>query len=84
LEWLKIARNDGPALGMLIEDHKQTRTFAGRGGSVFRNKDKGLSARSRMARDVKDIRSKFGRKYNRGMLEMLQYAKTQKAYRKAR
>ena len=37
--------------------------------------DAGLTARQRMVLDIIDIREKFGTKYNKGMLEMINYAK---------
>ncbi len=44
--------------------------------------DVGLSARQRMAKDIWDLPSLFGTKYNRGALEAIDYAKTLPAYAK--
>lgn len=44
--------------------------------------DAGLSARQRMFLDIRDMRKLFGTKYNKGMLEMIDYAKTLKEYKK--
>lgn len=35
--------------------------------------DKDLSARNRMAKDVRDVKSKTGKKYNKGLKEAVQY-----------
>jgi hypothetical protein len=72
-------RPDGPALGMTKADHKKTRTFGGHGKAAMRE-DTGLSARDRMAKDIRDIRRQFGPKYNQGIREMLEYAKTLPEY----
>lgn len=76
-----ISRSNGPALLMTKEDHALTRTFKGRGKSTM-IADAGLSARQRMVLDIKDIRENFGRKYNQGMLQMIEYAKTLPQYAK--
>ena len=70
-----ISRNDGPALLMSKEDHALTRTFAGKGKGTMIS-DAGLTARQRLVIDVMDIRKNFGTKYNKGLLEMIRYAKT--------
>lgn len=44
--------------------------------------DAGLTARQRMVLDIIDIREKFGTKYNKGMLEMINYAKKLPQYSK--
>lgn len=66
---------------MTKEDHALTRTFAGRGRATMIN-DAGLSARQRLALDIMDVRSQFGRKYNEGMGEMLDYVKMLPQYNK--
>ena len=76
-----ISRSDGPALLMSKEDHALTRTFAGRGKATMRE-DIGLSARQRMAKDLWDIKNKFGKKYNEGIKQMLDYAKTLPEFQK--
>ncbi|MHC1731936.1 MAG: DNRLRE domain-containing protein [Bacteroidales bacterium] len=76
-----ISRDDGPALLMSKADHAKTRTYAGKGKKTMRI-DKGLTARQRLARDVADVRSQFGRKYNQGLRQTIKYAKTLKQYQK--
>jgi hypothetical protein len=75
------SRADGPALGMTTEDHALTRTFKGKGKASM-SEDAGLIARQRMAKDIMDVRKNFGRKYNNGSLEMIDYAKTLPEYAK--
>lgn len=74
-----MSRGDGPALGMTTGDHAATRTFSGRGNRTMRE-DAGLTPRQRLAKDVRDVRSLFGSKYTRGLLEVIQYAKTLKCF----
>gem|GEM_PF-3938786 len=76
-----VSRGDGPALGMLIEDHELTRTFSGRGARTMQ-KDAGMTAKQRMNADIRDIRTLFGNKYDRGIKEMRDYAKTLEKYKK--
>lgn len=70
-----LSRSDGPALGMSIVDHALTRTFRGRGKAAM-VKDIALNARQRLAKDIRDVRKLFGNKYDDGIREMLEYAKT--------
>ena len=44
--------------------------------------DIGLSARQRMAKDLWDIKNKFGTKYNEGIKQMLEYIKTLPEFQK--
>lgn len=60
---------------MSIEDHRATRTYAGRGNRALAE-DAGLSPRQRLAKDVRDVRGNFGSKYTSGLLDVIQYAKT--------
>lgn len=76
-----ISRDDGPALLMSKEDHALTRSFAGRGKATMKE-DIGLSARQRMAKDLWDIKNKFGTKYNEGIKQMLEYSKTLPEFQK--
>ncbi|WP_335516665.1 hypothetical protein [Bacillus sp. JJ864] len=64
---------------MTKADHKLTRTFGGKGKATMRI-DKGLNARQRLARDVWDIKRKFGKKYNYGLKQAVRYG--QKLYPK--
>jgi len=70
-----LPRNQGPALGMTKDDHEWTRTFKGKGKRTNRL-DAGLTPRQRLALDIRDIRSRFGKKYDQGIKEMLRYALT--------
>jgi RHS repeat-associated protein len=76
-----LSRSQGPALGMTQADHALTRTFRGRGARAMRQ-DAGLTARQRLAKDVWDIKRRFGTKYNKGLLEMLDYANTLRPFEK--
>ena len=80
-ESIGMKRKDGPALLMKIEDHKLTRTFAGKGKATMRM-DVGLTSRQRLAQDIMDIKRNFGRKYNKGIRELLDYAKTLQEFQK--
>ncbi|WP_199872952.1 hypothetical protein [Inediibacterium massiliense] len=44
--------------------------------------DAGLTARQRLTKGIVDIRKQFGRKYNEGMLQMIDYTKTLPQYSK--
>lgn len=80
---IEISRNDGPAVLMSKSDNALTRTFRGKGKrTMIIVIDDGLSARERMVLDIIDIRAKFSIKYNRGMLEMIKYAKILPQYAK--
>ena len=76
-----VSRNDGPALLMSREDHALTRSFAGRGKATMKE-DIELSARQRMAKDLWDIKNKFGTKYNEGIKQMLEYIETLPEFQK--
>jgi hypothetical protein len=65
----------GPALGMTTADHALTRTFRGKGVATMR-RDALLSPVERLLNEISDIRRLFGRKYNKGMLQMIKYART--------
>jgi len=69
------ARSDGPALGMTIADHELTRSFRGKGNATMRA-DRGLSARQRLYLDIRDVRSRFGNRYDTGIRELLAYFRT--------
>jgi RHS repeat-associated protein len=78
---LGISRAEGPAIGMALEDHALTRTFSGRGASAMKL-DVNLCARQRLANDIRDIRTLFGTKYNRGALEAIDYAESLQEFTK--
>jgi hypothetical protein len=70
-----VSRQRGPAIGMTIEDHELTRTFAGR-GRVTNSADASLSPMERLVLDIQDIRTLFESKYDEGIRQMLLYAST--------
>ena len=76
-----LSRDDAPALLMSQEDHKLTRTFGGRGKATMRM-DEGLTARQRLALDIMDIKRLFGTKYNEGLRQLIDYAKSLPEFRK--
>lgn len=61
-------------------DHARTRTYAGKGVQTMRS-DGGPTARQRLFLDIRDVRLNFGRKYNQGLLEMIDYSKTLPQFR---
>jgi hypothetical protein len=73
------SRADGPAVGMTHADHALTRTFRGRGRVTLRL-ERGPTSRQRLARDIRDMRTLFGKKYEQGIREMLEYARTLSEY----
>jgi YD repeat-containing protein len=68
-------RADGGALMMTAEEHALTRTFGARGRVTART-EAGDSFRSVLARDIRDVRSIVGSRYNGGIRDMIQYYKT--------
>jgi hypothetical protein len=44
--------------------------------------DKGFTARQRMVLDIIDVRENFGTKYNKGLIEAIEYAKTLPQFQK--
>lgn len=78
-----VSRRDGPALGMDVDDHALTRTLGGKGKRSMRVDGEGnLSTRDRMAADIRDVRRLFGSKYDNGIREMLEYARTLPEYQR--
>jgi uncharacterized protein RhaS with RHS repeats len=78
-----LERNDGPAVLMTKEDHKNTRTFSGKGNVTMRQDGKmNLNARQRMALDIKDLRKLHGNKCNAAALKAIAYAKTLPEFQK--
>lgn len=69
MKWL-VGKRKGPAVGMTLEDHELTRTFAGRGSSALKT-DAKLKPRPRLLKEVRDIRTLFGAKYRRGCIEAI-------------
>ena len=70
-----LSRSDGPALGMTIPDHVLTRTFCGR-GALANAADAALTPMQRLQNDIADVRSLFGTKYDTGIEQLLNYART--------
>lgn len=66
------SRAEGGAVTMGTLEHQATRTW-GRKGFATAKADAGLSFRSVLAKDIHDMRSNFGTKYNQGIKELLQY-----------
>ena len=51
-----VSRNKGPAVLMKKSEHALTRMYSGRGRKAM-IQDKGLNARQRLAKDIRDVRS---------------------------
>jgi hypothetical protein len=75
-----VSRRKGPALGMSIADHEKTRTFKWK-GRLTNAADANLSPMQRLELDVADIRELFPNKYDKGIAEMLEYARTLPEFR---
>ena len=81
-----LDRNDGPAIAMDYEDHRQTASCGNsREAQEYRAKQKELIAEGKFAEgkfaeamqmDIDDIRDKFGSKYDDAIAEMKEYAKS--------
>ncbi|MFC5921660.1 VENN motif pre-toxin domain-containing protein [Neisseria weixii] len=76
-----ISSENGPAIQMEPGDHRLTQSY-GRSpeAEAYRAKQKSLLNQGKLQEaidmDVKDIRSKFGSKYDEAINEMLKYSKT--------
>jgi RHS repeat-associated protein len=68
------ARAEGGSLVLHHSEHVLTRTYGGR-GAVTSRMEQGMSFRSVLARDMRDIRKLFGSKYSQGLRDLLQYYK---------
>jgi hypothetical protein len=53
-------------------EHVLTRTYGAR-GAVTAAQEAGLPFRTVLGRDIKDVRSIVGRRYNEGLLDLIQY-----------
>jgi RHS repeat-associated protein len=75
-----ITEYSGPATYLSEVDHKKTASY-GRGENAqrWRNHQEDLIKRGKfgkaMEMDIRDVKRKFGNKYNAGMSEMIDYAK---------
>jgi hypothetical protein len=75
-----ILTNEAPAFRMQTSDHMRTASWGSRcEAKAYRDRQKELinsgRIRDAMALDIRDVRSKFGKEYNREIQEMLDYAK---------
>lgn len=70
-----VSRGRGPGLGMTNDDHRLTRSFAGR-GRITKSADANLAPMQRLNLDITNIRNLFGNKYDKGIQELLDYTKT--------
>ena len=73
-----LERDDGPAIKMEKEDHRQTASCgSSREAKEYREKQKELidkgKFREALQMDINDIREKFGDKYDDAIAEMLAY-----------
>jgi hypothetical protein len=66
------SRAEGGALVLPHEEHVLTRTYGGAGRTVARA-EKDMPFRQVLARDIRDIRSKLGTKYDEGLRNLLKY-----------
>ena len=64
--------DDGGALMLPKNEHAQTRTYGARGALTV-SQDAGESFREVLAADIWDVRSNSGSKYNRGLLDLIEY-----------
>jgi hypothetical protein len=60
------SREEGGALALSHEEHALTRTYGVRGRAIVRT-EAGLPFRQVLARDIRDVRSIAGAKYNKGL-----------------
>jgi hypothetical protein len=67
-----IGAAEGGALAVANGEHILTRTYGYR-GALTAETEAGMSFRAVLARDIQDIRSIVGSKYNQGMLDLLKY-----------
>lgn len=73
-----LERNDGPAIKMDKEDHRETASCGNsREAREYRGEQKELVEQGKfkeaLQMDIDDIRDKFGNKYNDAISEMLEY-----------
>lgn len=59
---------------MTTAEHALTRTYKGKGVAALKV-DMNSSCRSILAKDIRDVRSIVGSKYNKGLLEVIEYNK---------
>jgi hypothetical protein len=66
---------EGGALTMPHAEHLLTRTYGAR-GAVTAAQEAGLPFRTVLTRDISDVRSIVGSGYNQGLLDLIQYYRT--------
>jgi hypothetical protein len=76
-----ISSEDGPAIKMSPSDHRKTASYgSSQDAKDYRKKQRDLLSEGKLMdaiqMDVKDIRKKFGNKYDKGINQMLAYART--------
>lgn len=76
-----ISSSDGPAIKMEPADHKKTASWGSSDDAIeYRAKQQELLNQGKlneaMQKDIDDIRSKFGNKYDNAIKEMVEYTKT--------
>lgn len=77
-----ISRNNGPAINMTKADHRKTASYgSSTAAKEYRQKQANLIKQGNFAAaqdmDIRDIRNKFGSKYNKAIDQAVQYAKSQ-------
>lgn len=68
------SKADGGAVVMTTAEHAETRTFAFK-GALTKTQDAALGFRDVLAKDIRDLRSIVGNRYNEGVKDMLKYYK---------
>jgi hypothetical protein len=66
---------DGGALVLTDAEHAQARTSSGRGALTVQQ-DAGKPFRDVLAAEIRDVRSIAGNRYNRGLLDLINYYRT--------
>lgn len=65
-------RADGGAVVMTTAEHAQTRTFSFK-GALTKTEDAAASFRDVLAKDIRDVRSIVGARYNEGLRAVIKY-----------
>jgi RHS repeat-associated protein len=68
----RTSYREGGALVMTQAEHSATRTYGARGIATLQS-DIGLSFREVLSKDIRDVRTIVGPKYNQGLRELIQY-----------
>jgi RHS repeat-associated protein len=68
----RLGYNEGGALVMTQAEHAATRTYGARGATTLQS-DAGLSFREVLSKDIRDVRSIVGPKYNEGLSDLIDY-----------